>query len=277
MGLRISTNTTSLNAQRNLRESTHEQGKALDKLASGSRIVRAADDAAGLAISEKLKASIRGLGQAKRNASDGVSLVQTAEGGLNEIGNILIRLRELSIQAASDTIGPEERGFLDLEYQQLKDEITRISNVTTFNGRNLLNGTGGTMEFQVDIHNDPFNDRLKYIPENNSVTVEALQLEDTSVNGKEAARTNLVSLDKAIQKVNGDRAQLGALQNRLSSTIRNLANNIENLSAANSRIRDADVAVQTSELTKQNILNQAGVSVLAQANQKQMAALKLIG
>lgn len=276
MGLRINTNTTSLNAQRNLKNSTEQQSRALEKLSSGERIVRAADDAAGLAISEKLKASIRGLGQANRNANDGISLVQTAEGGLNEISNILIRLRELSVQAASDTIGEEERGFLDLEYQQLKEEVTRIADTTQFNGRNLLNGQGGQMEIQVGIHNDPQNDRLKYIPENNVVTTEALQLTDSTVSNKLGAQENLSALDKAIRKVNGDRASLGALQNRLSSTITNLNISIENLSAANSRIRDADMAVQSSELTKQNILNQAGISVLAQANQKQASALALI-
>lgn len=277
MGLRINTNITSLKSQRNLTESTGGQADALEKLSSGSRINRAGDDAAGLAISEKLKASIRGLSQAKRNASDGVSLVQTAEGGLNEISNILIRLRELSVQAASDTVGQEERNYTNLEFQSLVAEVDRIANVTNFNGTQLLNGKTVTpLEFQVGIHNNATNDRLSYDTSRQNATAQSLQLPGLGINTKEGAQSNLDVLDRAISSVNGQRADLGALQNRLGATVRNLSIQNENLSAANSRIRDADYAEVSSELTKQSILNQAGISVLSQANSSQMGALKLI-
>ena len=277
MGLRINTNVTALKAQRNLTESTLGQADSLEKLSSGSRINRAGDDAAGLAISEKLKASIRGLTQAKRNASDGVSLVQTAEGGLNEIGNILIRLRELSVQAASDTVGPEEREYTNLEFQSLVQEVDRIAQVTNFNGTNLLNGQAADpLEFQVGLHNDPTNDRLSYDTSKQNATAQNLGLTELSSATKLGAQHNLGAIDKAISNLNGQRAELGALQNRLGSTVRNLGIQTENLSAANSRIRDADFAEVSSELTKQSILNQAGVSVLSQANSSQMGALKLL-
>jgi flagellin len=254
------------------------QADALEKLSSGSRINRAGDDAAGLAISEKLKASIRGLSQAKRNANDGISLVQTAEGGLNEVSNILIRLRELSVQAASDTIGPEERQYTNLEFQALVGEVERISQVTNFNGTSLLNGKAADpLEFQVGINNSPTNDRLSYDTSKQNATVESLGLKDLMISSKIGAQENLSKIDVAISNISGQRAELGALQNRLGSTIRNLGIQTENLSEANSRIRDADFASVSSELTKQSILNQAGVSVMSQANSSQMNALKLIG
>jgi flagellin len=278
MGLRINTNVTALKSQRNLNESTMGQADALEKLSSGSRINRAGDDAAGLAISEKLKASIRGLSQAKRNANDGISLVQTAEGGLNEVSNILIRLRELSVQAASDTIGPEERQYTNLEFQALVGEVERISQVTNFNGTSLLNGKAADpLEFQVGINNSPTNDRLSYDTSKQNATVESLGLKDLMISSKIGAQENLSKIDVAISNISGQRAELGALQNRLGSTIRNLGIQTENLSEANSRIRDADFASVSSELTKQSILNQAGVSVMSQANSSQMNALKLIG
>lgn len=277
LGLRINTNITALKAQRSLGESTMGQADALDKLSSGSRINRAGDDAAGLAISEKLKASLRGLSQAKRNANDGISLVQTAEGGLNEISGILIRLRELSVQAASDTIGPEERNYTNLEFQSLVQEVQRISQVTNFNGTNLLDGTAThPLEFQVGINNSPLNDRLAYQTANQNATAMALGLAELSIGTKQGAQINLDTIDKAISNINGQRADLGALQNRLGSTVRNLSIQHENLATANSRIRDTDFAETSSELTKQSILNQAGVSVLSQANSSQMNALKLI-
>lgn len=278
MGLRIATNVAALKAQRALTTSTDKQSDSLDRLSSGARINRAGDDAAGLAISEKLKASIRGLGQARRNAQDGISLVQTAEGGLNEIGNILIRLRELSVQAASDTIGPEERDYVDMEYRSLISEVDRIANVTNFNGTALLNGTQQPpLEFQVGINNVPENDRLVYDVSQQNATTTNLNINETKIIDKTSAQENLSKLDMAISMVNGQRAELGALQNRLGSTIRNLGIQTENLSEANSRIRDTDFAAESSELTKQNILQQSGVSVLAQANSSQMNALKLIG
>ena len=276
MGLRINTNVSSIAAQRNLGINKLNLDNNLRKLSSGERITRAADDAAGLAISEKLKAHIRGLRQARRNSDDGISLIQTAEGGLSEISNIIVRLRELAVQAASDTVGDTERGFSDIEFQQLKDEINRISKGSEFNGKKLLDGTGGLVEIQVGIHNDPTQDRIKYDSTTTDSTIESLGLIGETIAGKEGAQLTLERLDSALTRVNGVRANLGALQNRLQSTSTNLAVTDENFSAANSRIRDVDVAAETADMAKNNILNQASVSVLAQANNAPQFALKLL-
>ncbi|WP_417337093.1 flagellin [Halobacteriovorax marinus] len=277
MGLRINTNVQSLAAQRSLGNVKEEQGANLEKMASGSRINKASDDAAGLAISEKLKANIRGSQQAKRNAGDGISMIQTAEGGLNEVSNILVRLRELSVQAASDTVGDQERQFSDLEFQNLVQEVDRIAGSTKFNGRDLLTGEGETADFQVGIMNDDFNDRISYRPQDSAATADSIGIAGLSVGSKEGAQENLENIDAALNKINGNRANLGALQNRLQSTISNLDVKTENLSSANSRIRDTDIAQTSSELTKANILTSASTSVLAQANSSQNAALKLVG
>ncbi len=277
MGLRISTNVQSLKAQNSLSKVEENKSNTLAKLSSGSRINKAGDDAAGLAISEKLKANIRGTQQASRNAGDGISMIQTAEGGLNESSNILIRLRELSVQSASDTIGDQERKFSDLEFQQLKNEMERIATSTQFNGKNLLSGEGDSMDFQIGIMNDAKNDRLSYKPAETSARVSDLGVDGLSVLTKESAQGNLEAIDKAINGVNANRASLGALQNRLQSTISNLEVRTENLSAANSRIRDTDIALESAEMTKGNILSAAATSVLAQANNAGSAALKLIG
>ncbi|MBN21569.1 MAG: flagellin FliC [Bdellovibrionaceae bacterium] len=277
MGLRINTNITAINAQRQMRNTRMRLDKSLERLASGSRINHAGDDAAGLAISENLRAQIRGMKQAKRNANDGVSLIQVSEGGLNEIANILIRLRELSIQAASDTIGDTERQFIDREYQSLKQEVDRIANVTSFNGTPLLNGKAGIFEIQVGVHNNPILDRIIYNGERADASLDALKLGGESVATKQGAQLSLSVIDDALIRVNSIRADLGAMQNRLQSTINNLAINEENLAAANSRIRDTDVAQEVSELTKQNILMNAGISVLGHANSTNQAATKLLG
>lgn len=277
MGLRIATNTTALNALRQMVNNKMNLDKSLERLASGSRINHAGDDAAGLAISENLKAQIRGFRQAKRNAQDGVSLIQVSEGGLNEVSNILVRLRELSIQAASDTIGDVERQFTDREFQSLKQEIDRIANVTSFNGTPLLNGKAGIFEIQVGVQNNPILDRVVYNGERSDSSLDALKLGGESCATKQGAQLSLSVIDDALIRVNSIRADLGALQNRLTSTISNLQITDENLSAANSRIRDTDMAEEVSEMTKQNILMQAGVSVLGQANGAQQSALKLLG
>jgi flagellin len=276
MALRISTNVASLNAQKNLGRTHDGMDRSLARLSSGYRINQAADDAAGLAISENLKANIRGLKQASRNAEDGVSLVQVAEGGLQEVSNMLIRLRELGVQAASDTVGDVERKFLDVEYQQLKSEIQRISEVTTFNGRDLLNGTGGVIDIQVSTHNDPFKDRISFNSSAANATLESLGLTAESLATKEQAQQSLSVIDTGMTSVNAMRANFGAMQNRLNSTIANLAVSHENLSAANSRIRDTDIAEESAELTRNNILLNAGVSVLGQANAMQQVAMKLL-
>ncbi len=277
MALRISTNVASLNAQKNLTRTNQGMERSLARLSSGFRINQAADDAAGLAISENLRGQIRGLKQASRNAEDGVSLVQVAEGGLQEMSNMLIRLRELSVQAASDTIGDTERRFLDVEYQQLKSEIQRVSEVTQFNGRDLLNGTGGIIDIQVGVQNDPFKDRISFNSSAANATLEALGMTAEGLATKEQAQQGLSTLDNAMTSVNSMRANFGAMQNRLGSTIANLGVSHENLSAANSRIRDTDVAEESAELTRNNILMNAGVSVLGQANTIQQVAMKLLG
>lgn len=276
MGLRINTNVASLNAQRNLHGTRNSMNKSLERLSSGQRINRAGDDAAGLAISENLKAQIKGLGQAERNAEDGVSLVQIAEGALGEVSNILIRLRELSVQAASDTIGATERKFLNVEFEQLTSEVDRIANSTEFNRVPLLNGTGAVFDVQIGTRNDPITDRLTFDASSADVNVAALGLNLASVADKISAQNSLSSIDQAIVSVSGIRADFGALQNRLQSTINNIQVSVENLSAANSRVRDTDIAAETAELTKQNILMQAGTSVLAQANASTNSALSLI-
>lgn len=277
MGFRISTNIASVNAQRNLNDSQSKISDSMAKLASGSRINKAADDAAGLAISENLKAQVRSTRMASRNAQDGVSMVQTAEGGLNELSSIVTRLRELGIQAASDTVGDTERGFLDKEVQQLKNEMQRIAQVTKWGSTGLLDGSTPTFDFQVGINNNDFADRISYDGSQNTATIDALGLAGIDYTSKEGAQSALEQLDAAQTNVNGMRANLGALQNRLTSTITNLGVAEENLSAANSRIRDTDVASATAEMTRNSILLQSATSTLAQANSKDQLALKLIG
>lgn len=278
MGLRINTNVPALIAQRNLRATRSSQDRSLERLSSGQRINHAGDDAAGLAISESLRAQLRGLGQAERNAQDGISLVQIAEGGLSELSNILIRMRELGVQSASDTIGPQERRFLEVEFQQLLEEIDRIANSTEYNHMPLLNGGTGTFEVQVGTRNNPLVDRVKLFDGSAAdVNVTALGINLSSVLDKQSAQNTLSAIDGALSSVTAIRAEFGAMQNRLQSVINNIMVSKENLAAANSRIRDTDMAEETTELTKSNILMQAGVSVLGQANTTIKTALQLLG
>ncbi|MBM3383277.1 MAG: flagellin FliC [Betaproteobacteria bacterium] len=307
MGLRIQTNMQAMSAQRNLVTSTESNNQSMERLASGYRINKAADDAAGLAISEKLKADIRGLNMARRNASDGVSLVQTAEGGLNEVGNILSRLRELAVQSSSDTIGNTERGFLNKEYTALKDEIDRITNATEYNGTRLLVGNQESLDSSLVNRSNPYpleiqvgKDYFTTVDDkgqSNPVNVIRIDLQNlntntdsnglnlgrstedggTRVDSKEGAQQSIGTLDAAIQKVADYRSYLGAIQSRLGSTINNLSVQTENFAAANSRIRDTDFADESARLTQSNILKQAGVAVLSQANQSPQAALRLLG
>lgn len=277
MGFRVTTNVAAINSQRNLVNSQRAMDSSMRQLASGSRINQAADDAAGLAISESLKAQIRSARQANRNANDGISMVQVAEGGLNEISNIIVRLRELGIQASSDTIGDTERSFINREVQQLKDEVQRIASVTTWGTTKLLDGSTPTFDFQVGLFNNDFEDRISFIASENMATLDALGLANVDYSSKNGAQSALAALDAAQVNVNGMRANLGALQNRLTSTVDNLAIAEENLSASNSRIRDTDVAEASAELTRNSILLQASTSTLAQANQVSQMALSLIG
>ena len=277
MGLRISTNVASINGHRNLSMSQASMQNSMAQLSSGSRINKAADDAAGLAISETMRGHVRSYRQANRNANDGISLVQTAEGGLNEIGNIVVRLRELGMQAASDTVGDKERGFINKEVEQLKSEIDRIAETTTWGETKLLNGSTPTYDFQVGLFNDEANDRISFVASENIATLDALGIDSIDYNSKEGAQEALTSLDNAQYVVNESRSNLGALQNRLVSTVTNLGVAEENLSAANSRIRDTDVAQATADLAKNNVLLQTSTATLAQANQTSQLAMQLIG
>lgn len=275
MGLRIQTNIASVNAQRNLRTSSGGIEKAMERLSSGYRINKSMDDVAGLAISENMRGSIKGLGQAERNAQDGISFVQVAEGGLSETSNILIRIRELATQAASDTIGEVERGFVNVEVNQLKAELDRIAQTTEFSGTKLLDGSGQSLDFQIGMRSD----------ENNYITFDAgaadaqagaLEVDGIDVADKGDARDALEAIDKGIQKVAEMRAGFGAIQSRMATTVNNLEVYRENLSAANSRIRDADMAEEAANLAQRSIIQQAGVATLAQANSANSLALKLI-
>ncbi|MCB0377000.1 MAG: flagellin FliC [Bdellovibrionales bacterium] len=277
MSMRVATNISAINAMRTMGTNNRNISKSFEQLASGSRINRAADDAAGLAISESLNAQIRSATQAKRNANDGISLVQTAEGGLAEIGNIIIRLRELGIQAASDTVGSDERQFINAEVSQLKEEMERIAQTTTWGTTKLLDGSTPQFDFQVGIFNNDFADRISFDASGNVATIDALGLSGIDFSEKVGAQGGLESLDAAQTEVSRIRANLGAIQNRLTNTVSNLGGMEENLSAANSRIRDADMASVTSELTRNQILMQANTATLAQANQKNTLALQLLG
>jgi len=277
MGFRINTNVSSLAAQRSLSTANRDSEGTLAKMSSGSRITKSADDAAGLAISEKLKAQIRSTDQANRNTNDGISLVQVAEGGLEEVSNILVRLRELSIQAASDTVGDTERAFTNMEYQNLKQEVERIAQVTEFNGVKLLSGEGDKLDFQIGANNDDFQDRITYDVAAQNAKTANLGIDGLSVDSKEGAQGALEILDNATRMVSSQRASLGAVQNRLISTSNNLQVTKENLSAANSRIRDVDYAEVSAKNAKNQILTSAGTSVLAQANAQGQNALRLLG
>jgi flagellin len=277
MGMRITTNVLSLNAQRAMSTSQREMSKSMAQLSTGSRITKAADDASGLAISENLKSQIRSMGQASRNASDGISMVQVAEGGLGEVSNILTRMRELGIQSATDTMGDKERSYLNVEVQQLKSEIQRIAQTTSFGSKKLLDGTGGLFEFQVGINNDSSTDRIAFDTAELNSTAGNLEIDSFDFSSKEGAQESLAKIDDAQSKVSSYRATLGAIQNRFVSTVENLSSQHENLSAANSRIRDTDIAQATSESTRNNILLQASTSMLSQANQVPSLALKMLG
>lgn len=281
MGLRINTNIAALNAQRNLAKSNLLLNRSLDRLSSGLRITRAGDDAAGLAISESLRAQIRGLAQAQRNASDGISITQVAEGALNEISNILIRLRELAVQSASDgSVSNAERSFLQNEFTSLQSEITRIAESTKFGGRSLVNGSlsaaASALTFQVGINNVAAVDRISLTIGSATATGLGVAAGQANVSTLGGAQTALATVDAAISTVSTVRGNLGAAQNRLQSTINNLAVSIENISAANSRIRDVDVAAETANLTRAQVLQQAGIAVLAQANVSSQVALTLL-
>jgi len=276
MGLRIATNIASQSVQKNLKEVSNAGNAELEKLSSGKRITKAADDAAGLAISTNLEAQTKGLRQATRNANDGISLVQTAEGGLAETSNILVRLRELSIQAASDTVGDSERGLLDKEYQQLSKEVDRISESTTFNGSQLLNGKGkGSMDFQVGAFAGEQN-KITFDSSETNSSSSSIGIAGTGVGAKDDALSAISDVDAAIDRVSGQRANLGSIQSRLQSTVKNLETQTINQDSARSVIQDVDVAEASASLASNNVVKNAAVSTLAQANGIPNSALRLI-
>ncbi len=273
MGIRINTNISSLNTQRHLSRSSTEFQKSMEKLSSGLRINRAGDDAAGLAISEGLKSDIRALDQASRNAADGISLVQTGEGSLDEVSSILLRMKELAEQSLNGTLSNTDRGYLNSEFGALSSEINRISDATEFNGVKLLDGNGGTISIQVGIGTNT----------SDKVDVNLATARDTAtlglsatIDSASAAGTAMGQIDAAISTVTSARSDFGAIQNRLESSIRNINMTSENLAAANSRIRDVDIAKETSRMTSYQILQQAGVSMLAQANTSTSLAMALL-
>jgi flagellin len=276
MGLRINTNVASQEVQRNLRASNALQEAEFSKLSSGKRITKSADDAAGLAIAKKMEAETKGLRMASRNANDAISMVQVAEGGLNESSNILTRLRELSIQAGSDTVGDTERGYLSLEYEQLVQEADRISKTTSFNGRPLLKGEGSVLQFQVGAFGGEDN-RIEMDAGASDAGVESLGIGGTNIRSKDDAVGNLERIDGAIEKVSAFRANFGSIQSRLQSSINNIDTTVVNQEAARSRIEDVDVADSTARLASAQIKNAAGTATLAQANAIGNGALRLIG
>ncbi len=280
MGLRIKTNVESLVAQRHLNNNNQDAASSVEKLASGSRINKSSDDAAGLAISESIRAKTRGLNQAKRNASDGVSFLQVAESGLNEISNIMIRLRELTIQAASDTLGSQEKQFLNKEYQELSQEVDRIAASTEFNGRKLLGPQEKEyMTIQVG-YSGSENDRLniKLSEDGKGVNTESLKIRGSDINTDdyEAIATNLTNIDDGLQSISKFRAGLGASQSRLMTAINSISTTTENMMNANSRIRDVDFAEETAKFTQAKILSTTAIAILSQANQRPEMVLNLL-
>jgi len=274
--MRLSTNVAAMNVNRRLADVNGDRFRTLEKLSSGDRIVRSADDAAGLAISEKLKAGVRSLQVAARNSNDGISVIQTAEGGINEVQNILVRLRELATQAASDTIGGEERAYVNQEFGLLKDEITRIADTTTFNGQPLLNGHGQRLEFQVGVDSSERDDRLVFDAGQSNITAGALGIGGIHVSSKQSAGEVLAKIDKASDQVSNHRSALGALQSALYSNMQNVNIHRENAAHANSRIRDADMGYWTARQAQQDIISQAGTAVQAQANTMPQQAVRLL-
>lgn len=276
MGFRINTNISSLQAQGSATKVAREVTESSAKLASGQRITKAADDAAGLAISEKLKAEIRSSRQANRNANDGLSLVQTAEGGLNETSSILTRMRELSIQAASDTYGDDDRAKSDTEYQMMKQELERISQVTEFNGRKLLNGSGPMLDFQVGVGDNSTDDHISFDSGKMNSGISALGVASVAVTSKFGAQDSLTKIDQAINRVSANRSLLGSIQNRLITSSNNLQTYHENMSSANSRIRDVDYAEESAKHALNSVMSDANAAVMAQANTSGQVALKLL-
>ena len=279
MSISLLTNVTSLEAQQNLNKSQDALSQSIQRLSSGMRINSAADDAAGLGISESLSADIKSLGQAQQNANDAVSLSQVAEGGMSQMQDIVSRMRQLAVESSNSTLGSTQRGYIQTEFTQLSSEINRISSTTNFNGQNLLDGSASSgLTFQVGIYNTS-NDRLSMSITRLAVSTlgsTSLHLASCSLSTATNAQAALGAFDAAINQLSTSRANLGAVQNRMQVAISNLSTTTTNLTAANSGITDTDIAAETAQMTQENILQQAGISVLSQANQIPSAALKLL-
>ncbi|MCB9868989.1 MAG: flagellin FliC [Planctomycetes bacterium] len=275
MGLRINTNVAAINAQRNLAKVTGRLNNNYQRLATGLRISTAADDAAGLAISERMKAQIRSIDQAKRNANDGISLSQTAEGALDEVSSILVRLRELAIQASNGTVSDNDKATLEEEFSTLKSEIDRIASSTEFNGIKLLDGTATQVSFHIGSGNAVGTNQITVAL--SDINIAQLSISSASIGTSGNTSTAIADIDTTINTISSLRGKFGATQNRLLSTVNNLAVASENINAANSRIRDVDVAFETADLTRNSILQQASLSILAQANAQPQSALSLLG
>lgn len=273
MALIINNNPASISAQRNLSVSSDQLGRSVERLSSGLRITRAADDAAGLGLSESLRAQIRSINQSVRNSSDGISLTQIADGAAATIGNLLSRLRELSSQSASGTVGNTERSYIDQEFVALRSEIDRIAQVTEFNGQALTSGSSISFSIAIGFRSGSGNTQTLNL---NDITTSSLGLSSVNVSTSANASSALANIDSAISAVATARAEYGSIQNRFEATIANLQVTSENLTAAESRIRDADVAHETALFTKNQILVQTGISVLAQANNLPQQALALL-
>jgi len=276
MALRINTNVASVFAQKHLSRTGERMSATMEHLSSGMRITKAADDAAGLAVSEKMRAHIRSLRMAQRNTLDGISMVQTAEGSLSEITSTLSRMRELAVEASSDVLQPTERAYLATEFTTLQAEIQRIADSSSFNGLDLSNGSTASVDVQVGIFNVAAEDRITVSLQDAQSATLGVDTAAVDLGSAANAQTALTAIDTAIDSVNSSRASYGAAQNQLQSALHNLENYTENLVETESRIRDTDFAAETAEMTRNQIFQQAGVAVLSQANQSTQVALSLL-
>ncbi|NBT57746.1 flagellin FliC [bacterium] len=275
MAISLLSNQTVINARRHMEETSRMFGEASERLASGKRINKAGDDAAGLAISTSMEGKIRSMQQARRNAQEALSLMQVAEGGMNEVSNLIVRLRELSIQAASDTIGDKERGMLELEGTQIKEEIDRLANSTEYFGTSLLNGQGKEFTFQIGPDNTDAN-RIHYSTSKLDLRASTLGIDGVSLADAGSALDALGKVDEALSLINVPRSEVGAMQSRFNSVVNNLFVYEENLSQARSRIVDADIAQESAKAVQAAVLQRAGAAVIAQANTTPALALKLL-
>ena len=277
MAIRINTNVDSVFAQKNLARTQRGMRSSMQKLSSGMRITKAADDAAAMGVSEKMRAQITSLKMAQRNTNDGISMIQTAEGALDETADILNRMRELAVESASEVLQATERAYLQTEFTALQGEIERIADSTEFNGLNLSDGTTTEVAVQVGIFNVAAEDRITVTLQDSQTATLGVNTAVVDLASAANSQTAITAIDTAIDSVNNSRASYGAAQNQLGSALRNLETYTENLTETESRIRDVDFASETAEMTRNQIFSQAGISILSQANSAPQAALSLLG